>query len=154
MDARGFLATAIRLVALSAALNVELSNDAAADAMPAPRVLVSTTGNHSERTRTIPITRERRRERRVVMSMKPREVPDFVPGDRVKVTAEVQFSTNCLTPRGPRCVGPAYHYDPVVRTRLVLAHGRKTTGGKRAVRVSRTKRNVCRQRRPFASTTA
>jgi hypothetical protein len=149
VDARGFLATAIRLVALSAALNVELSNDAAADAMPAPRVLVSTTGNHSERTRTIPITRERGRETRVVMSMKPREVPDFVPGDRVKVTAEVQFSTNCLTPRGPRCVGPAYHYDPVVRTRLVLAHGRKTTGGKRAVRVSRTKRNVCRQRRPF-----
>ena len=128
MEDRGFVATAIRLVALSASLNVESSDDAAADALPAPRVLVGTTGNHSERTRAIPITHERGRGRRVVMSMKPREVPDFVPGDRVKVTAEVQFSTNCLRPRGPRCVGPAYHYDPVVRTRVLLAHGRKTTG--------------------------
>jgi hypothetical protein len=125
-----------------------LSRETAAETL-APRVLVGTTGNHSERTRAIPITRERGRETRVVMSMKPREVPDFVPGDRVKVTAEVQFSTNCLTRRGPRCVGPAYHYDPVVRTRVVLAHGRKTTGGRRAVRISPTKRNICRQRRPF-----
>jgi hypothetical protein len=48
-----------------------LSRETAAET-PAPRVLVGTTGNHSERTRAIPITRERGRETRVVMSMKPR----------------------------------------------------------------------------------
>jgi hypothetical protein len=111
--------------------------------------MVSTTGNQSERIRTIPIARKPGREERVVMSMKPQEVPEFVPGDRVKVTAEVQFTVNCLNNGFPRCVGPAYHYNPVIRTRLVLARGKETTGGPHAVEISATKRDVCRQRLPL-----
>ena len=106
-------------------------------------MLVSTTGNQSERIRTIPIARKPGRA--VVMSMKPHEVPDFVPGDRVKVTAEVQFTVNCLNNGFPRCVGPAYHYNPVIRTSLVLARGKETTGGRQAVEISATKRDVCRR---------
>ncbi len=112
-------------------------------------MLVSTTGNQSERVRTIPIARKPGREKRVVMSMKPHEVPDFVPGDRMKVTAEVQFTVNCLNNGFPRCVGPAYHYNPVIRTNLVLARGKETTGGRQAVEISPTKRDVCRQRLPL-----
>jgi hypothetical protein len=126
-----------------------LSRETAAET-PAPRVLVSTTGNESERVRTIPITRQPGLEKRVVMSMEPQEVPDFVPGDRMKVTAEVQFTVNCLPEQRQqrRCIGPAYSYDPVVHTSLVLADGEETTGGRRAVRISPTKRNICRQQLP------
>jgi hypothetical protein len=128
-----------------------LSRETAAETTPEPRVLVSTTGNESERVRTIPITRQQGREKRVVMSMDPQEVPEFVRGDRMKVTAEVQFTLNCLPEQRQerRCIGPAYNYDPVVRTSLVLAQGDETTGGERAVRISPMKRNICRQRLPF-----
>jgi hypothetical protein len=128
-----------------------LSRETAAETMLAPRVLVSTTGNQSERVRTIPITRQQGREKRVVMSMDPQEVPDFVRGDRMKVTAEVQFTVNCLPEQRQErsCIGPAYNYNPVVRTSLVLAQGDETTGGGGAVRISPTKRNICRQRLPF-----
>jgi hypothetical protein len=127
-----------------------LSRETAAQTL-APRVLVSTTGNESERVRTIPITRQPGREKRVVMSMEPQEVPDFAPGDRMTVTAEVQFTVNCLPEQQQerRCIGPAYSYDPVVHTSLVLAEGEETTGGERAVRISPTKRNICRQQLPF-----
>jgi hypothetical protein len=113
-----------------------LSRETAAET-PAPRVLVSTTGNASERVRTIPITRQQGLEKRVVMSMEPQEVPDFVRGDRMKVTAEVQFTVNCLPEQRQerRCIGPAYNYDPLVRTSLVLAQGDETTGGGGAVRL-------------------
>ena len=37
----------------------------------------------------------------------------------------------------------------MIRTRLVLALGRETTGGRHAVEISATKRDVCRQRLPL-----
>ena len=151
---RAFLATAVGLAAVSTPHGAESAPEAASETTSAPRVLVSTTGNQSERIRTIPIARKPGREKRVVMSMKPHEVPDFVPGDRMKVTAEVQFTVNCLNNGFPRCVGPAYHYNPVIRTNLVLARGKETTGGRQAVEISPTKRDVCRQRSRSASTTA
>jgi hypothetical protein len=114
-----------------------------------PKVLVATTGNHSERIRTIPITRHPGREKRAVMSMKPDELPDFATGDRVKVTAEVQFTVNCVNDSFPRCVGPAYKYNPVIHTSLLLAAGKNTTGGKRSTEISDRKRNVCRQKLPM-----
>jgi hypothetical protein len=146
---RALLATAAGLAAVSTHHGAGSALEAASETTSAPRVLATTTGNQSERIRTIPITRKRGREKRVVMSMKPHEVPDFVPGDRVKVTAEVQFTVNCLNNGFPRCVGPAYHYNPVIRTRLVLARGKETTGGRHAVEISATKRDVCRQRLPL-----
>ena len=129
-----------------------LSVGTAASQEPAPesqKVLVGTTGNQSERMRTIPITRQAGREKRVVMSMKPDELPDFTTGDRVKVTSEVQFTVNCVNNGFPRCVGPAYKYNPVVHTRLLLADGKNTTGGKKATRISGGKRDICRQRLPL-----
>jgi hypothetical protein len=146
---RAVLATAVGVAAVSTPHGAESAPEAASETPSAPRVLVSTTGNQSERIRTIPIARRPGREKRVVMSMKPHEVPDFVPGDRVKVTAEAQFTVNCLNNGFPRCVGPAYHYNPVIRTNLVLARGKETTGGRHAVEISATKRDVCRQRLPL-----
>jgi hypothetical protein len=97
----------------------------------APRALVSTTGNQSERVRTIPITRQPGLEKRVVMSMEPQAVPDFVPGDRMKVTADVQFTftVNCLprTAASTALYQAPYNYDPVVHTSLMRADGEETT---------------------------
>jgi hypothetical protein len=146
---RAFLATAVGVAAVSTPQGAGSAPERATETTSAPRVLATTTGNQSERIRTIPIARKPGREKRVVMSMKPHEVPDFAPGDRVKVTAEVQFTVNCLNNGFPRCVGPAYHYNPVIRTSLVLAQGKETTGGRQAVAISATKRDVCRQRLPL-----
>jgi hypothetical protein len=141
---------AIGAAACLAALVLSAAAGASRGAAPEPpKVLVATTGNQSERVRTIPITRRAGRERRVVMSMKPDELPEFTVGDRVKVTAEVQFTVNCVNNGFPRCVGPAYKYNPVVHTSLVLARGKGTVGGKRSTRISGGKRDICRQRLPL-----
>jgi hypothetical protein len=115
----------------------------------APRVLVATTGNQSERFRTLPITRRDGQEKRVAMSMKPQRLPTLRKRDRLKTTAEIQFTVNCYNNGFARCVGPAYKYNPIIRAKLVLARHKNTKGGPGAVRISPYKREVCRQRLPF-----
>jgi hypothetical protein len=136
------------VIGLVPALAALVLADGGQAAPESPRVLVGTTGNQSERMRTIPITSRQGGAKRVVMSMKPDELPDFTTGDRVKVTAEVQFTVNCVNNGFPRCVGPAYKYNPVIRTSLALASGKNTTGGKKSTSISTEKRDVCRQRLP------
>lgn len=122
---------------------------APASAAPArgPLVRVATTGDHSELVKTLPITRNSGASRRVVMSIGPRRLPDLEQGNRVGVTAEFQVTGNCGHP-DPRCIGPIYHYAPLLRGRLVIAANPNTTGGPGAVALAPPKREACSQRRP------
>jgi hypothetical protein len=112
-----------------------------------PQVRVATTGNGSERVKTLPITRRAGAASRVVISMGPHRLPSLEAGDRLRVTAEFQVTGNCRA-RGPRCVGRIYHYDPNVRARLVIARHANTTDGAEALAIGPMKRETCTQRRP------
>jgi hypothetical protein len=112
-----------------------------------PEVRVATTGNHSERLKTLPIARRAGRDQRVVMSMGPGRLPNLATGDRLRVTAEFQVTNNCNF-RNPRCVGPVYHYAPRVRARLILASDARATGGPGTLPLARPQRETCTQRRP------
>jgi hypothetical protein len=108
---------------------------------------VATTGNSSERVKTLPITRRAGAAPRVVISMGPHRLPSLEVGDRLRVTAEFQVTGNCRA-HGPRCVGRVYHYDPNVRAGLVIARSAGTAGGPGAVAISPLKREACTQKRP------
>jgi hypothetical protein len=110
-------------------------------------VHVFTTGNHSELVRALPIARHPRKRSLVVMSLTPRDLPAIRAGDRLKVSAEVQFSTTCSDP-SPHCVGRHYDFDPRVGARLELADGGHVTGGRGAQWLTDRSTVRCRQRRP------
>src|SRR5262245_35739724 len=112
-----------------------------------PKVLVATSGNRSETRRTIPITRKSGADRRVVMSMRPRNLPDPKAGDRLIASAEVMVTVDCLK-RRRSCAGRPYLYNPRVGARLVLARGHDTAGGLRATPISGRKRITCRGKPP------
>jgi hypothetical protein len=112
-----------------------------------PSVRVATTGNRSERTKTLPISRRAGAEKRVVMSMPPNRLPSLEEGDRLRATAELQVTVNCFF-RSARCVGPIYRYNPHVRARLILARSPRTTGGAGAVTLASPERDTCTQRHP------
>jgi hypothetical protein len=108
-----------------------------------PRVMVATTGNHSERRRTVRITK-RRKPGRVVISMGPRVLPSLSNGDRLVSTAELEVTTDCAQPNAG-CVGTPYKYNPALSVRLVLASGRSATGGEGTVEIASLRRK-CNQR--------
>jgi len=112
-----------------------------------PRVRVATTGNRSERVKTLPITRRPGTERRVVMSLGPRRLPDLIRGDRVRITAELGVTTECYRLL-PRCRRSPYRYDPRVRAQLVLAPSPKAKGKRRTMAISKRRDEICTQRRP------
>jgi hypothetical protein len=129
---------------LAAGLPDKLSESAGAHAaQPTPRVLVATSGNFSETRKAIPITRRPRADRRVVMSMSARRLPNLQTGDRLKLTAELQVTVDCREP-GSSCAGRPYLFNPRVGSQLVLARGRGSTDGPNAKPVSRRRVTSCR----------
>jgi hypothetical protein len=131
-------------LALVVAFPVRLADRAvAAGANQRPRVLVATSGNRSETRKTIPITRRSQAEHRVVMSMRPRNLPDLKAGDRLIASAELMVTVDCLK-RTRSCVGRPYLFNPRVGARLVVAKGRNATGRRRATPISARKRITCR----------
>jgi hypothetical protein len=142
--------TGFRLAAATSALAAGLagaSTGASEGGERDPRVRVATTGNNSERVKTIPITRVPGAEKRVVMSLGPKRLPDLIRGDRVRVTAELSVTTECYTPQ-PRCRRSPYRYAPRVRTQLVLASSPKAKGKRRTMAISKRHHETCTQRRP------
>jgi hypothetical protein len=107
-------------------------------------VRVATTGNDSERVETLAITSEPGTRPRSVVSLAPLLLGELERGDRVRVTAELQVTGDCAS-RVPRCVGRPYHYDPMVRARLILARDARSTSGPS---IARLERETCTQRRP------
>jgi hypothetical protein len=100
-----------------------------------PRVLVSATAepsdasNPSELEETIPITSARGAKKKAVMSLGPggrgpSRMPDLAPGDRLRVLAEAEVTTDCEQ-RSPACVGNPYTYAPVIQARLLLAGSKR-----------------------------
>lgn len=138
--------TRARLLA-AAATPAALLAIATGFAAAAPEVRVATSGNHSELVETLPITRRAAAEPQVVMSLRPSALPRLAGGDKLRLSAELQVTGNCVE-RVPRCVGPPYSYAPRVRARLVIARDAKTTGGPGALAVGPVKREHCTQRRP------
>jgi hypothetical protein len=138
-----------RLVALAVAAGAlglaahEISELAEANGNGEPRVLVATTGDHSETRRTIPITRRAGAKPRVVMSMGPHKLPGLAAGDRLRLSAELQVTVNCFRP-DPSCVGPPYFFNPRVGWKLVLAAGPRIAGGEQARAVTGRKVISCK----------
>jgi hypothetical protein len=111
------------------------------------RVKAATTGNNSELVQTIPIARRRGKKASVVMSLPLSRLPRLGRGDRLRVSAEVQVTTTCVV-RGPRCIGRPYRFTPTVDAKLLLASGRRRTGGRGTARIGRRRSVSCRQPRP------
>jgi len=99
-------------------------------------------GASSELRRTIPI--RRRGGGRVVMRVGARRLHDIGPGEAIEASGEVEVSTTCIE-RARRCVGSRYGYSPRVAGKLVLGPGDSRPRG---IRVARTERLTCSQRRP------
>jgi hypothetical protein len=135
--AGGLLLLAAVLVAVATGLTGSAEGQG-----PGAKVLVSTTGNRSELVDTVPITRNSGDEKRVVVSMPPRELPSLTGGDRLEMSAELQVTPDCRA-RGPHCVVGPYRYAPVATSRLILTDGRRDTGGRDAVAISGRKRTRC-----------
>jgi hypothetical protein len=81
------------------------------------------------------------------MSLLPEQIPAVRPGNRLRVSAEVQVSTTC-TVQSPRCVGNPYDFTPRVTARLLLTNGPDVTGGNHAYPLDNRRMVQCRQRRP------
>jgi hypothetical protein len=99
-----------------------------------------TSGRNSELRETIAITRRPGRDPRVVMRLADghhghrfTRLPGLRPGDRLRVTAEVEVTTDCKT-ANPACVGNPYEYSPI-RTALPLAARRVRCSQRRHHRV-------------------
>lgn len=123
----------------------EIAELAEASGGGAPKVLVATTGDHSETRRTVPITRRTAAKPRVVMSMGPHKLPGIATGDRLKLSAELQVTVNCFR-RDLACVGPPYFFNPHVGSKLVLAPGPHIAGGEHAEAITGRRVITCKAR--------
>ena len=110
-----------------------------------PTAEVTTTGNGSELLKAIPISKKPATRERVARSIGPHRLEPIEVGDRMRVSAEVQFSTTCVKP-GPRCVGSSYAYNPRVSARIVLASSPEVDAPSFAL--STTVKRMCKQTRP------
>jgi hypothetical protein len=128
-------------VTLLIVANITTSPAAAAPA----QIGVATTGNGSERIKTLPIVKDPSAGRKVVISMGPRQIPSLHAGDVLKVSAEFQVSTDCRGP-SPRCHGHPYHYSPIVSSRLVITRSARSVGGNNVTAISDRKSDRCLQK--------
>jgi hypothetical protein len=144
---KGFGAACAAAGLLTGALTQLGAPPAGAQRADAPKVLVATTGNDSERERTVPITRRAGAERRVVMSMRPRKLPDLKKGDRLDLTAELQVTDDCYKPN-PSCVGRPYFFNPEIGFKLALARRAGETHGKGVMPLSARRVISCRGKLP------
>jgi hypothetical protein len=106
---------------------------------------VATTGNSSELLNAIPISKKPATRERVAMSIGPQRLGAIEAGDRLRASAEIQFSTTCVSP-GPRCVGSPYNFNPRLSARIVLASGPGVSDPSFAL--STTVKRMCKQTRP------
>jgi hypothetical protein len=106
------------------------------------RVLVSTSGNHSELVRKLPVTTAPGAESRVVMSLPPSG--RLRGGERLRTSSELEVTTDCEI-QSPRCVGPPYTFDPTIDAQLILAPNATTTGGPTSTPISTQIHRTCVQ---------
>jgi hypothetical protein len=80
-----------------------------------------TTGDNSELIKSIPIEKNAGNAK-TALKLDPDEMPDLLPGDRLRVSSELLVTTDCLFD-SPRCVGKPYKFNPTIDTFLVLDSG-------------------------------
>jgi len=104
----------------------------------------ATTGANSELRKTVPITRKRGAEPRVVLSMGPGKLSGLDRGDRIELLSEVQVTVDC-DKASARCAGRPYDYDPRVQVSLELASRKSASARSRTI----ARRSLtCRQQLP------
>ncbi len=139
-------AAAVSLVLLASLALAAAEGGAQTPETDDPDVRVATTGNGSELVKTLPITRQADAEQRVVISMRPAELPSLAGGDHLDFSAEMQITVNCAFPSA-RCIGPLYGYDPKIRAQLVLAANPEATGGPETMPLSPVEEESCGNRK-------
>ncbi len=83
-----------------------------------------------------------------MLSLSPRKLPRLARGDVLKLSAEVQVTTTCVT-AGRRCIGRPYSFTPRISARIVLADRKRSASGRRHVlALSRPQSLGCHQQRP------
>jgi len=108
------------------------------------RVLVSTTGNHSELVKTLQVTPAPGTAKQVVMSLPPSELGALRTGERLRASSEVEVTTDCEV-QSTRCVGTPYTFDPTIDAQLILAPDATTTGGATSTAISTPIHTTCVQ---------
>ncbi|UJA21416.1 hypothetical protein HJD18_15140 [Thermoleophilia bacterium SCSIO 60948] len=142
-------ATLLRLrpLALIAALASLVLLAAAADAGQQQKLRVSTSGDNSERIKTVAIGKRPGSKSKVAMSISPNKVGPVRPGDAIVASGDIEVSTTCLEPM-PQCVGKRYSYSPFVRARLVLGAKPTARSPKSTYPLSRWDKIKCAQDLP------
>ena len=100
------------------------------------KILVCATAKPAERVKKLPITSRAGAERKVVMRLGRGTAgllpfPDLVPGDQLKVLAELAVTTDCRSTQQGDCVKQPYTFTPRVRARLLMADSARATARKR-----------------------
>lgn len=108
------------------------------------RVLVSTTGDHSELVKKLQVTTTPGAAKQVVMSLSPSVLGRLRTGERLRASSEVEVTTDCEV-QSARCVGPPYTFDPTIDAQLVLAPDVSTTGGPTTTPISTQIHRTCVQ---------
>jgi hypothetical protein len=139
------LALALIAVLLCAATALAVTAQAGPSAQPGLRA--ATTVGKAETATTIPITRRKRAEPRVALSLGAHRLRALHKGDRLRGLGEVQVTNTCVEP-SRACVGPRYSFSPRVSAWLVLARSRSAARGRGATRISKRAHVTCGQRRP------
>jgi hypothetical protein len=108
------------------------------------RVLVSTSGDHSEQVKTLPVTTAAGAAKEVVMSLPPSSLGSLRTGERLRASSELEVTTDCDV-QSTRCVGPPYTFDPTIDAQLILAPDATTTGGPTTTPISAQIHHTCIQ---------
>jgi len=105
-------------------------------------------GTGSELEDRLRITARKSEEPKVVMSLGPGDqsftsMPELAPGDLLRVTTEVEVTTDAT--RKEDCVGEPYSYHPTVRASLLVASSREASkpDSKHALRVGEPAEHEC-----------
>jgi hypothetical protein len=114
---------------------------------PSSKVRVGTTGTSAEIPQALPIRRDAGMGSKVVISLRPGDLPGLQQGDQLEVTAEVEVTTDCLRREriGTECRGKAYRFNPRVRAQLFIAASEDVTTG---LALSQPQQITCRQKLP------
>lgn len=114
---------------------------------PQARVKVATSGDHSERVERLEIRRNPSRPGEVMISLSPKELPKLAAGDRLELSAELQFTVDCHK-ESSRCLGHAYDYNPSIDVRMILGTSPDDARGRNAIPIGGPQREDCLQKPP------
>jgi hypothetical protein len=143
-QARPVVAAALALAAVCLAATAATADPVAEARGGAEQLFAVSSGSDAEIQKLLPVSKPSNPEERVVMSLRPGDLPALEAGDRVRPLAELQLSTTCVD-NSRRCIGRPYGLSPKMKGHLVITNGRRKTGGRR---ISGVDSKRCHQPRP------